>query len=552
LKLIASQVLPQPAGGVDTGLNPPEPPLNIGHYHKFKWAPEIKCIAIIPDFEVPTAEARAVLPKQYSMKDITFNMQRVALLPTALGQSPPDPEMIYLAMQDKLHQQYRQKLIPGLTEILQSCTYKTHPGLLGICLSGAGPTILALATQNIETIATTLVQRFAEHNVKAEWKLLELAEEGTQVINHAEATAVRQPDDQEPFASLTYAGAGVSIDDGNSLVELIKPAVASTRRPGADGEIGGFGGLLGLKEAGYQEPPRIVIATDGIGTKLKVAFALDKHDTIGIDLVAMNVNDLVVQGAEPLAFVDYYATSKLNIHNAADFVRGVAEGCRQSNTALVGGETAEMPGLYQPGHYDAAGTAVGAIRLNQRILPDKDAMIEGDILLGLASNGLHSNGFSLIHAVLDRAGVQLTDPAPWKAGTTVGEELLIPTRIYVRPLLAAISKDLIKGMSHITGGGLLENIPRMLPSQLAARLYADRWETQPVFKWLKKSGQIEDIEFAKAWNTGIGFVLVVAAADEAEVTTILSDAGETVFSIGQLETRTAGGVVIEAMESWSR
>ncbi|KAH0017551.1 phosphoribosylformylglycinamidine cyclo-ligase-like protein, partial [Aureobasidium melanogenum] len=337
-----SEVLPAPAGGVDTGLTPPIPPINIGKHIKFNWAPEIKCIAIIPDFEVSTAKARSVLPTEYPKADVISNLQRIALLTTALGQSPPNADMIYDGMQDKIHQPYRKTLIPGLTEILKSVTPTSQPGLLGICLSGAGPTILALATHNFEQIANHLLGEFKKENINCEWKLLEPAYDG----------AVCTRDVEKPKA-MTYADAGVSIDAGNDLVVAIKKAVKSTRRPGADAEIGGFGGALDLQAAGYDEAPIMIQAIDGIGTKLKVAFAMDKFDTVGIDLVAMNVNDLVVQGAEPLTFLDYYACSKLEIKEAVSFIEGVAAGCRESGCALVGGETAEMPGMYQGNEFDA-------------------------------------------------------------------------------------------------------------------------------------------------------------------------------------------------------
>ncbi|KAH0253985.1 phosphoribosylformylglycinamidine cyclo-ligase-like protein, partial [Aureobasidium melanogenum] len=294
------------------------------------------CIAIIPDFEVSTAKARSVLPTEYPKADVISNLQRIALLTTALGQSPPNADMIYDGMQDKIHQPYRKTLIPGLTEILKSVTPTSQPGLLGICLSGAGPTILALATHNFEQIANHLLGEFKKENINCEWKLLEPAYDG----------AVCTRDVEKPKA-MTYADAGVSIDAGNDLVVAIKKAVKSTRRPGADAEIGGFGGALDLQAAGYDEAPIMIQAIDGIGTKLKVAFAMDKFDTVGIDLVAMNVNDLVVQGAEPLTFLDYYACSKLEIKEAVSFIEGVAAGCRESGCALVGGETAEMPGMYQ-------------------------------------------------------------------------------------------------------------------------------------------------------------------------------------------------------------
>ncbi|KAF2465298.1 phosphoribosylformylglycinamidine cyclo-ligase-like protein [Lindgomyces ingoldianus] len=542
LEIPLSEVLPEPAGGVDTGLRPPEPPHGIGHFKKFKWAPEIKCICIIPDFEVSTAKAREVLPSTYSRKDAIFNMQRLALLTTALGDSPPDPDMIYTAMQDKIHQPYRRGLIPGLTDILQSVTPQSHPGLLGICLSGAGPTILALATHNFDAISSHLLEEFKKENIHCDWKLLQPAEEGTTVIRPSPLA--------EQGEALTYASSGVSIDAGNELVKQIKASVASTRRPGADAEIGGFGGLVDLQGAGYTEAPILVGAIDGIGTKVKIAFEMGKHDTVGIDLVAMNVNDLVVQGAEPLMFLDYYACSKLNVENAAAFVRGVADGCRQAGSALVGGETAEMPGLYNAGEYDAGGAAIGAIKKGATILPDKQAMIAGDVLLGLASNGAHSNGFSLIRKIIEIKSLSLHDSAPWSTGETVGASLLAPTKIYVKPLLAATQKGLIKGMAHITGGGLLENIPRMLPDSLAAELDAKTWPVPEVFKWLKAAGHIEDMEFCRTWNTGLGMVLVVDARKARTATEILQEYGEKVYTVGSLVKKTDKDCIVQNMNVW--
>ncbi|ORY08058.1 phosphoribosylformylglycinamidine cyclo-ligase-like protein [Clohesyomyces aquaticus] len=544
LEIPLSEVLPEPAGGVDTGLRPPEPPHDIGHFKKFKWAPEIKCICIIPDFEVSTAKAREVLPTTFSRKDAIFNMQRLALLTSALGDSPPDPDMIYTAMQDKLHQPYRRGLIPGLTEILQSVTPQSHPGLLGICLSGAGPTILALATHNFDAIASHLLEQFKKENITCEWKLLQPAEEGTTVVRPS------SPLQLQGGEALTYESSGVSIDAGNQLVKQIKASVASTRRPGADAEIGGFGGLLDLQAAGYTEAPILVGAIDGIGTKVKIAFEMGKHDTVGIDLVAMNVNDLVVQGAEPLMFLDYYACSKLDVESAAAFVRGVADGCRQSACALVGGETAEMPGLYQAGEYDAGGAAIGAIKKGTTILPDKQAMEAGDVLLGLASNGAHSNGFSLIRKIIETKGLSFHDAAPWSLEESVGTSLLAPTKIYVKSLLAATRKGMIKGMAHITGGGLLENIPRMLPDTLAAELDAKTWAVPKVFLWLKEAGRIEDKEFARTWNTGLGMVLVVDSRNARATTEILQEYGETVFTVGSLVKRKEADCVVQNMHVW--
>jgi len=351
--------------------------------------------------------------------------------------------------------------------------------------------------------------------------------------------------------SVTYADAGVSIETGNELVNRIKAAVKSTRRPGADAVIGGFGGLLDLRAAGYEQSPILVQAIDGVGTKLKIALAMERHDTVGIDLVAMNVNDLVVQGAEPLTFLDYYSSSKLDLSVAVPFVESVAQGCIEASCALVGGETAEMPGMYSGGEYDAAGCATGAIKYGQKILPDKEGMREGDVLLALGSSGLHSNGFSLVRKILESKTLAYTDPAPWNPETIIGHDLLIPTRIYVKQCLALVKEGLVKGMAHITGGGLTENIPRMLSSNLAAQVTVGTWPVPPVMKWLKKSGNMSSAEFARTWNTGIGMVLVVAESDVVKALEVLHAAGEeTVYQIGTLVSRTGEGCVLEEESLW--
>ncbi|KAK4569797.1 hypothetical protein LTR86_002766 [Recurvomyces mirabilis] len=535
-----AEVLPAPQGGEDTGLTPPIPPIDIGKHIRFPWASEIKCIAIIPDFEVATAKARSVLPTTYAKADVIYNLQRVALLTSALGQSPPNPELIYDGMQDKVHQPYRKTLIPGLTEILQSVTPASHPGLLGVCLSGAGPTVLALATDRFEDIAKSLIERFEGENIKCRWELLEPAYEGL-VVSHGEQTS---------GSGMTYADAGVSIDLGNELVQSIKAAVASTRRPGADAEIGGFGGALDLAKAGYTEPPILIQAIDGIGTKLKIAFAMDDFSTVGIDLVAMNVNDLIVQGAEPLTFMDYYACSKLNVPDAVRFVEGVAEGCKQAGCALVGGETAEMPGMYQGKEFDAGGAATGALKRGRTVLPDKAAMQEGDVLFGLKSSGVHSNGFSLVRKIIERAGLSFADKAPWDSSSTVGASLLTPTRIYVKPLMPAIEQDLILGMAHVTGGGLEDNIPRMLPKHLAAEVDVSQWEVPAVLKWLKKAGNVDAREFARTWNTGLGMVLAVAAHRADQLVQVLEGAGESPVKIGKLVKHAGEDVILHNTSVW--
>lgn len=538
-----AEVLPAPQGGEDTGLRPPVPPKDIGKHIRFPWAKEIKCIAIIPDFEVSTAKARGVLPTSYEKHDVIYNLQRVALLTTALGQSPPNADMIYDGMQDKVHQPYRKTLIPGLTEILQSVTPSSHPGLLGICLSGAGPTILALATENFDHIANHLIEQFKKENISCQWKLLEPAYDGLTVTKAAAEPAVAAQ-------GMTYADAGVSIDSGNELVQSIKSAVASTRRPGTDAEIGGFGGSFDFTAAGYTEPPTLIQAIDGVGTKLKIAFAMDDFSTVGIDLVAMNVNDLVVQGAEPLTFMDYYACSTLSVPDAVRFVEGVARGCIDAGCALVGGETAEMPGMYQGKEFDAGGAATGALKKGQKILPDTKSMKEGDVLLGLGSAGVHSNGFSLVRKIVERAGLEYTDRAPWKSSTTVGASLLTPTRIYVKPLLAAVAKDLLLGMAHITGGGLEDNIPRMLPKNLAAEVDAGTWPVPEVLKWLKKAGGVSEREFARTWNTGLGMVIVVSESKAKQAVETLEGAGEKVYTIGKLIKHDGEGVVLRGTEVW--
>jgi phosphoribosylamine--glycine ligase/phosphoribosylformylglycinamidine cyclo-ligase len=293
----------------------------------------------------------------------------------------------------------------------------------------------------------------------------------------------------------------------------------------------------------------MVGAIDGVGTKLMIAQAMKKHDTVGIDLVAMNVNDLVVQGAEPLMFLDYYGCSRLNLENGAAFVEGVAAGCRDANCALVGGETAEMPGMYQKDDYDAAGAAIGAMSKELK-LPRLDSMAEGDILIGLSSNGVHSNGFSLVRRIVARENISYHDSAPWDSSTSVGLSLLTPTKIYVRPLLAVIKKKLILGLSHITGGGLTENIPRMLPSHLAAEVDVAAWQLPPVFKWLKQAGNVSSTEMGRTFNTGVGMVAVVRKENVQQVVDELAALGEKVYTIGRLVHRTTDGCVLKNLASW--
>ncbi|WP_432284311.1 phosphoribosylformylglycinamidine cyclo-ligase [Aminobacter sp. BA135] len=340
---------------------------------------------------------------------------------------------------------------------------------------------------------------------------------------------------------LTYAQAGVDIDAGNLMVEKIKPLVRSTRRPGADGEIGGFGGLFDLKAAGFNDPI-LVAANDGVGTKLKIAIDAGKHDTIGVDLVAMCVNDIVVQGAEPLLFLDYFATGKLDPDQGADIVSGIAEGCRQAGCALIGGETAEMPGMYHGNDYDLAGFAVGAAERG-RLLPTDD-VVEGDVLLGLASSGVHSNGYSLVRRIVEVSGLKWSDRAPFADGPTLAEALLEPTRIYVKSLLRAIREtNGIKALAHITGGGFPENIPRVLPKEFSAELDLSAIEAPRVFSWLAATGGVSPEEMMRTFNCGIGMIAVVAAGQAAQVAAVLQEAGETVTPIGRIVPRRDTGVI---------
>ena len=329
-----------------------------------------------------------------------------------------------------------------------------------------------------------------------------------------------------------YAEAGVDIAAGNALVERIGPLAAATRRAGAAATLGGFGGLFDLAACGYRDP-LLVATTDGVGTKLLLAAASGRHEGVGIDLVAMCVNDLVVQGAEPLFFLDYLATGRLDPAAAALLVAGIARGCREAGCALIGGETAEMPGLYRPGHYDLAGFAVGAVE-RDALLPRAD-VAAGDVLLGLASSGIHANGFSLVRLILAESGLAPDAPAPFAPELGLAEALLVPTRIYVRSCLAATRGGRVKAMAHITGGGLVENLPRVLPEGLAAHVDAAAWPLPPVFRWLAAAGRLAPQELARTFNAGIGMVLVVAEADAAEVATGLERAGETVHRIGRLE-----------------
>ncbi len=341
--------------------------------------------------------------------------------------------------------------------------------------------------------------------------------------------AVMTHQDKSP---LTYRSAGVDIDAGDALVDAIKPLAAMTRRPGADAALGGFGGVFDLKAAGFTDPV-LVSGTDGVGTKLKLAFETDKHDTIGIDLVAMCVNDVLAQGAEPLFFLDYFATGKLETGVAAQAVKGIAEGCKLSGCALIGGETAEMPGMYADGHYDLAGFVVGGAERGS-LLPNTGSMTAGDVLIGIASSGPHSNGYSLIRRVVERSGLALSDAAPF-ANTSLGEALLTPTRLYVQGLKPALGQGSIKGLAHITGGGLTENTPRMLPDSLVPHIDYDALQVLPVFDWLAEVGAIETSEMHRTFNMGVGMIAAVASTDAQAVVDALQAAGETAYVIGELK-----------------
>src|SRR5947207_8794375 len=331
---------------------------------------------------------------------------------------------------------------------------------------------------------------------------------------------------------LSYRDAGVDIDAGNRLVDLIKPLVKATARAGADAEIGGFGGVFDLKRAGYRDP-LLVAATDGVGTKLKLAIECGRHDTIGIDLVAMNVNDLVVQGAEPLLFLDYFACGKLDPEQAAEVVRGIAAGCKDAGCALVGGETAEMPGLYAAGDYDLAGFALGAVE-REKLLPKKD-IAAGDRILALASSGVHANGFSLVRKVIEVAKAKLERPAPFQPDKSLGEALLTPTRIYVKPVLAALkATGAIKALAHITGGGFTDNIPRALPKGMTARIELAKVRVPPVFRWLASAGRIAEAEMLRTFNCGTGMIVIAGHNDAEAVAAAFAEAGETITPIGEI------------------
>jgi phosphoribosylformylglycinamidine cyclo-ligase len=336
---------------------------------------------------------------------------------------------------------------------------------------------------------------------------------------------------------LSYRDAGVDIDAGDALVERIKPFAKRTMRPEVLAGIGGFGALVEIGKR-FREPV-LVASTDGVGTKLKLAFTLGRHDSVGIDLVAMSVNDILVQGAEPLFFLDYFACGKLDVDVAAQVIRGIAAGCEQAGCALIGGETAEMPGMYPEGEYDLAGFAVGVVEKSAVI--DGRSIAPGDVVVGLASSGPHSNGYSLIRRIVDRSGADLGAPYADAAGTTtLGDALLTPTRIYVKPLLALMRDLPVKGMAHITGGGLTENVPRVLPEGVQARLDKSRWPRPPVFSWLQAQGGVDEDEMHRVFNCGIGMVVIVAPEHADRACLLLAAAGEAVHRIGTIAPREAG------------
>jgi len=331
---------------------------------------------------------------------------------------------------------------------------------------------------------------------------------------------------------LTYAQAGVDIDAGAALVDRIKPLAKATRRPGADGSLGGFGALFDLKAAGFTDP-LLVSTTDGVGTKLKIAIDTGQHDTVGIDLVAMCVNDLLAQGAEPLIFLDYFATGKLDVEVAARVVAGIAEGCRQAGCALAGGETAEMPGMYAAGDYDLAGFSLGAVERGA-VLPRLGDQKAGDVIIGLASSGPHSNGYSLIRRIVERSGLEWSAASPFSDDETLASALLRPTRIYVRQVLPQIRAGRISACAHITGGGLVENPPRVIADGLVARFDWNAWTPPPVFDWLQQAGGVADAEMRRTFNCGVGLILTARPEDAGEVLAGLIEAGEDAFVCGEL------------------
>ncbi|XXQ69176.1 phosphoribosylformylglycinamidine cyclo-ligase [Neisseriaceae bacterium B1] len=331
--------------------------------------------------------------------------------------------------------------------------------------------------------------------------------------------------------SLSYRDAGVDIDAGDQLVENIKPFAKRTMRPEVLGDLGGFGALVEISKK-YQNPV-LVSGTDGVGTKLKLAFEWDKHDTVGIDLVAMSVNDILVQGAEPLFFLDYFACGKLDVARATDVIKGIAQGCEESGCALIGGETAEMPSMYPDGEYDLAGFAVGVVEKSQVI--NGRNIVAGDVVLGLASNGVHSNGYSLVRKILARDNPDLD--APFDGEKTLRQAIIAPTRLYVKPILAALKEFEIKGMAHITGGGITENVPRVLPENCVAQIDAQSWELPKLFQWLQQGGNVEAAEMYRTFNCGVGMVVIVSPENADNAEKFLAEQGETVYRLGKIRER---------------
>lgn len=330
----------------------------------------------------------------------------------------------------------------------------------------------------------------------------------------------------------------MDIEAGDTLVELIKPLAKGTARPGLSGALGGFGAFMDLKEMNYKDP-LLVFSNDGVGTKLKIAIECDIHDSVGIDLVAMCVNDLVVQGAEPVVFLDYYASGQTDLDVASKVIGGIAAGCKMAGCTLAGGETAEMPGMYNPGDYDLAGFAMGIVERDQVVTGEH--IKPGDVILGLASDGIHSNGFSLVRKVISNARLDLDGPAPFAPDMKLAELLLIPTRIYVKPCLELVKKNLAKGMAHITGGGLIDNLPRVFPHAVAAEIHINIWNMPTIFTWLATTGGIPAMDMLHTFNCGIGMAIVVAPENEAKVIKMLQKSGETVYRIGQIIPKPESG-----------
>ncbi len=370
--------------------------------------------------------------------------------------------------------------------------------------------------------------------------ILETLSSSAQKMTYAESSSEQK---------MTYADAGVNIDAGNELIKRIAPLTKQTSRTGANIDLGGFGGLFDLQACNYQNPV-LVASSDGVGTKLKIAMEANLHKTVGIDLVAMSVNDIIVQGAEPLFFLDYFASGKLKLDIATDVIGGIAEGCKQAGCALIGGESAEMPGIYANGDYDLAGFCVGAVE-RERILPKKNIQ-SGDTLIGLASSGVHSNGFSLVRKLVEASGLSWHDGAPFE-DKKLGESLLTPTRIYVKPLLKVLNQDYeIKALSHITGGGFLENIPRILPKNICAEITLESWDLPPVFKWLQQQGNIATAELLRTFNCGMGMVLVVDPTQANSLCDSLNAEGEQARIIGQLNKAEQGKNQVKLIGSFAQ